>query len=145
MATRVYLHVGLPKTGTTFIQTVLWENRPALAEQGIAELHKYVDSLITIPNQKLLTVLGGDMTLLDAFRSANQVLQGETLMMLKEHFIEAYGVPKWTVGTGGSGIQCVPPLGRSAARARAARTRGRSTRRGQGARHRIRGQSRLRQ
>jgi hypothetical protein len=35
MATRVYLHVGLPKTGTTFVQTVLWENRPALAEQGI--------------------------------------------------------------------------------------------------------------
>jgi hypothetical protein len=33
----------------------------------------------------------------------NQVLQGETLMMLKEHFIEAYDVPKWTVGTGGSG------------------------------------------
>ena len=33
----------------------------------------------------------------------NQVLQGETLMMLKEHFIETYGAPKWTVGTGGSG------------------------------------------
>jgi hypothetical protein len=33
----------------------------------------------------------------------NQVLQGETLMMLKEHFIETYGVPAWTVGTGGSG------------------------------------------
>lgn len=33
----------------------------------------------------------------------NAVLQGETLMMLKEHFVEAYGVPKWTVGTGGSG------------------------------------------
>jgi hypothetical protein len=33
----------------------------------------------------------------------NAVLQGETLMMLKEHFIEAYGVPKWTVGSGGSG------------------------------------------
>lgn len=33
----------------------------------------------------------------------NQVLQGETLMMLKEHFVETYGVPKWTVGTGGSG------------------------------------------
>lgn len=33
----------------------------------------------------------------------NQVLQGETLMMLKERFIENYGVPKWTVGTGGSG------------------------------------------
>lgn len=33
----------------------------------------------------------------------NSVLQGEDLMMLKEHFIEHYGVPKWTVGTGGSG------------------------------------------
>lgn len=33
----------------------------------------------------------------------NAVLQGETLMMLKEHVSEAYGVPKWTVGTGGSG------------------------------------------
>ena len=50
--------------------------RLALSEQGINELSKYVDSLITIPNQKLLTVLGGDTTLLDAFRSANQVLQG---------------------------------------------------------------------
>ena len=50
--------------------------RNSLAEQGINELHKFVDSLITIPNQKLLTVLGGDMTLLDAFKNANQVLQG---------------------------------------------------------------------
>jgi hypothetical protein len=33
----------------------------------------------------------------------NGVLQGETAMMLKERFIEGYGVPKWTVGTGGSG------------------------------------------
>lgn len=46
------------------------------AEQGIGELSKHVDSLITIPNQKLLTVLGGDVTLLDAFKAANQVLQG---------------------------------------------------------------------
>ncbi len=37
---------------------------------------QHVDSLITIPNQKLLTVLGGDVTLLDAFKAANQVLQG---------------------------------------------------------------------
>ena len=50
--------------------------RHAQADQGIAELAKHVDSLITIPNQKLLTVLGGDVTLLDAFKSANQVLQG---------------------------------------------------------------------
>lgn len=33
----------------------------------------------------------------------NAVLQGETLMMLKEYFIERYEVPKWTVGHGGSG------------------------------------------
>jgi cell division protein FtsZ len=47
-----------------------------IAEMGISELSKYVDSLITIPNQKLLTVLGKQTTLLDAFKSANQVLQG---------------------------------------------------------------------
>jgi len=50
--------------------------RMMIADHGIAELGKYVDSLITIPNEKLLTVLGGETTLLDAFRSANQVLQG---------------------------------------------------------------------
>ncbi len=50
--------------------------RIAIADQGIAELGKYVDSLITIPNQKLLTVLGAETTLLDAFRAANEVLQG---------------------------------------------------------------------
>ncbi len=50
--------------------------RMQIAEHGIGELGKHVDSLITIPNEKLLTVLGGDTTLLDAFRSANQVLQG---------------------------------------------------------------------
>ncbi|MGD8976156.1 MAG: cell division protein FtsZ [Gammaproteobacteria bacterium] len=50
--------------------------RRGIAEQGIAELSKYVDSLITIPNQKLLTVLGAQTTLLDAFGAANQVLQG---------------------------------------------------------------------
>lgn len=50
--------------------------RTLIAEHGIAELGKFVDSLITIPNQKLLTVLGSTTTLLDAFKSANQVLQG---------------------------------------------------------------------
>jgi cell division protein FtsZ len=50
--------------------------RMQIAEQGIAELGRYVDSLITIPNEKLLTVLGPDTTLLDAFRAANEVLQG---------------------------------------------------------------------
>ena len=50
--------------------------RFAVADHGIAELTKNVDSLITIPNQKLLTVLGPSITLLDAFKAANQVLQG---------------------------------------------------------------------
>jgi len=47
-----------------------------IADHGIAELGKYVDSLITIPNEKLLAVLGSDTTLIDAFQSANEVLQG---------------------------------------------------------------------
>ena len=50
--------------------------RSHVADHGIVELGKYCDSLITIPNQKLLTVLGAQTTLLDAFKSANQVLQG---------------------------------------------------------------------
>jgi cell division protein FtsZ len=50
--------------------------RACVADTGIAELSKFCDSLITIPNQKLLTVLGPQTTLLDAFLAANQVLQG---------------------------------------------------------------------
>jgi len=50
--------------------------RMMVADNGITELGKFVDSLITIPNEKLLTVLGAQTTLLDAFRAANQVLQG---------------------------------------------------------------------
>jgi cell division protein FtsZ len=50
--------------------------RSSVADEGIAALAKYVDSLITIPNEKLLSVLGPQTTLLDAFRAANEVLQG---------------------------------------------------------------------
>jgi cell division protein FtsZ len=50
--------------------------RMAIADHGIAELGKYVDSLNTIPNEKLLSVLSPQTTLLDAFREANKVLQG---------------------------------------------------------------------
>ena len=35
MAERVYLHVGLPKTATTYLQTILWANREVLEEQGV--------------------------------------------------------------------------------------------------------------
>ena len=50
--------------------------RMHVAEQGMIELARSVDSLITIPNEKLLSVLGGETSLLDAFKSANEVLQG---------------------------------------------------------------------
>ncbi|MEJ2480201.1 MAG: cell division protein FtsZ [Acidihalobacter sp.] len=50
--------------------------RMEAAKQGIDELGKHVDSLITIPNEKLLTVLGKGVTLLEAFKSANDVLYG---------------------------------------------------------------------
>ncbi len=49
--------------------------RMAVADQGIKELGEHVDSLITIPNEKLLAVLGKHMTLLDAFGEANDVLR----------------------------------------------------------------------
>jgi cell division protein FtsZ len=51
------------------------KKRMAIADQGIRELSEYVDSIITIPNEKLLTVLGKDASLLDAFGKANEVLQ----------------------------------------------------------------------
>lgn len=52
------------------------KKRMTFAEQGIAELSKHVDSLITIPNDKLLKVLGRGISLLDAFGAANDVLKG---------------------------------------------------------------------
>lgn len=51
------------------------KKRLAFAEQGIEELSKHVDSLITIPNEKLLKVLGRGITLLEAFAGANDVLK----------------------------------------------------------------------
>ncbi len=53
-----------------------WEGprRMGQADEGINELREYVDSLITIPNEKLQSVLGKGTTLLDAFKEANNVL-----------------------------------------------------------------------
>jgi len=50
--------------------------RMEVDEQGIKALSKYVDSLITIPNNKLLSVLGKNVSLLKAFETANSVLSG---------------------------------------------------------------------
>lgn len=52
------------------------KRRMTIAEEGIEELSKHVDSLITIPNSKLVEVMGEDALLLNAFKSANDVLQG---------------------------------------------------------------------
>lgn len=52
------------------------KKRIQIAEEGILELEKYVDSLITIPNEKLLKVMGRGTPLLQAFSSANDVLRG---------------------------------------------------------------------
>ncbi|MDZ4812553.1 MAG: cell division protein FtsZ [Pseudomonadota bacterium] len=50
--------------------------RLQIALQGIEALSQHVDSLITIPNEKLISELGRDVTLLNAFRAANDVLLG---------------------------------------------------------------------
>ncbi|MBI5448468.1 MAG: cell division protein FtsZ [Gammaproteobacteria bacterium] len=52
------------------------KKRMLVAEEGIRTLAQYVDSLITIPNNKLLSVLGKNITLLNAFKAANNVLLG---------------------------------------------------------------------
>lgn len=52
------------------------DKRLKIAAQGIEQLGKHVDSLITIPNEKLLAVLGKEMSLLNAFKTANDVLLG---------------------------------------------------------------------
>jgi len=50
--------------------------RMKIAQEGIKELIEEVDSLITIPNQKLLEELGEDCSMLEAFKQANDVLAG---------------------------------------------------------------------
>lgn len=52
------------------------KRRSQIADEGIKELGQFVDSLITIPNEKLLAVLGRDISLLNAFGAANDVLLG---------------------------------------------------------------------
>lgn len=52
------------------------KKRTDIATDGIEELKSYVDSLITIPNEKLLSVLGKNVSLLDAFKAGNDVLLG---------------------------------------------------------------------
>jgi cell division protein FtsZ len=48
--------------------------RTLVAKEGLEELSQYVDSLIVIPNEKLMEVLGEDVPFMEAFRAANDVL-----------------------------------------------------------------------
>jgi len=48
--------------------------RMRLAEDGVAELSRYVDSLLVVPNEKLIQVLGGKVPVKEAYRAANGVL-----------------------------------------------------------------------
>ncbi|HXV08221.1 MAG TPA: cell division protein FtsZ [Burkholderiales bacterium] len=50
--------------------------RQRVAQEGLEALSKHVDSLIVIPNEKLMQVLGDDISMLDAFKAANGVLHG---------------------------------------------------------------------
>jgi len=50
------------------------KRRMKVANEGMEELRQHVDSLITIPNDKLLSVLGKNVTLIEAFAEANNVL-----------------------------------------------------------------------
>ncbi len=51
-------------------------NRMRFAAEGIKALQEHVDSLIIVPNSKLMEVLGNDVTVPEAFKAANGVLQG---------------------------------------------------------------------
>ena len=78
--------------------------RMKAAEAGIDELSKYVDSIITIPNEKLLSSLGKHITLIDAFKAANDVLlnavQGISELITRSGLINVDFADVRTVMTG---------------------------------------------
>ena len=67
------------------------KRRMELAQRGIADLHDYVDSLIIIPNEKVLTVMGQDASMITAFQKADEVLfnavQGISELITRTGFI----------------------------------------------------------
>ena len=66
MTQRVFLHIGLPKTGTTYLQRTLWENKPALAEAGLLlpgrHRRRHLIASLDLRDDPKLTGLGGDVT-----------------------------------------------------------------------------------
>ena len=71
--------------------------RSQVAEQGIQALEKHVDSLIVIPNEKLLPVLGKNASLMQAFAEANNVLHGAVRGIAD--LIFGQGLSTWTLPT----------------------------------------------
>lgn len=55
------------------------DKRRKVADEGISELRKYVDSLIVLPNEKLLSELDEDVSMRDAFSAADNILKGAVL------------------------------------------------------------------
>lgn len=100
-------------------------NRMKIATQGINELSQHVDSLITIPNDKLLSVYGREFDLMNAFKGANDVLhnavQGITELITHPGVINVDFADVRTVmsqngmGMMGSGISCGDERARDAA------------------------------
>ena len=66
--------------------------RKAAAEQGIAELVEEVDSLITIPNQKLMDILGKKTSMEDAFAKADDILRDMETIIIPDMYANAGGV-----------------------------------------------------
>jgi cell division protein FtsZ len=85
------------------------KKKKIVADAGIAELEKQVDSLIIIPNQKLLPVLGSNLSLVNAFKAANDVLldavQGITELITHPGLINVdFADVKTIMGNMGSAI-----------------------------------------
>lgn len=107
-------------------------NRMKVAMQGINELSQHVDSLITIPNDKLLSVYGRDFDLMNAFKGANDVLhnavQGITELITHPGVINVDFADVRTVmsqngmGMMGSGVAAGEERAREAAEAAVAST-----------------------
>ena len=102
-------------------------NRMKIAMQGINDLSQHVDSLITIPNDKLLSVYGREFDLMNAFKGANDVLhnavQGITELITHPGVINVDFADVRTVmsqngmGMMGSGLACGDDRAREAAEA----------------------------
>jgi cell division protein FtsZ len=77
------------------------KKRSKIADEGLRELQQHCDSLITVPNEKLLEVLGKNTSLLDAFREANDVLlgavQGIADLIIRPGMINVDFADVWTV------------------------------------------------